>query len=297
MARSFPPDVIVLDSEALIHARLGRGRKDPQIVQAKSYRLPAGTFAPAIVTPELVNEHAIADVIRRLRVESGRWDKASLLLPDSWFRINILDLPSLPEGKAEADQMVRWSLKRTMPIDPSTLRLTFEILSRTASAAKVLTISAVDKTLTSIEQLFAAAEIELVLIEAIGINIWNAITIREASTSRDRLFFYVRETDFTTAAFRGNQPLFIRSRNLNGERTLAQEIKLSASYLRDTLRTESIENCYLAGNRVDSSISSAIATEFSAPVHTVSLSDFSEQWPEGITGYEAELTACTGVFA
>jgi hypothetical protein len=97
--------------------------------------------------------------------------------------------------------------------------------------------------------------------------------------------------------FRGSQPVFIRSRNLNGERTLAQEIKLSASYLRDSLRTESIENCYLAGNHVDNSISSAIAAEFGAPVQTVSLSDFSEQWPEGISGYEAELTACTGVFA
>jgi type IV pilus assembly protein PilM len=297
MARSFPPDVIVLDSDTLIHARLGRGRTNPQIVQAKSYRLPAGTFAPAVVTPELVNEGAIADVLRRLRVESGRWDKASLLLPDSWFRINILDLPALPEGKGEAEQMVRWSLKRTMPIDPATLRLTFEILSRKGGAARVLTISAVDKTISSIERLFAAAEIELVLIEAIGINIWNAITVREASTTRDRLFFYIREGDFTTAAFRGSQPLFIRSRNLNGERTLAQEIKLSASYLRDTLRTESIESCYLAGNRVDSSISSAIATEFGAPVQTVSLSDFSERWPDGISGYEAELTACTGVFA
>ena len=297
MARSFPRDVVVLDSDALVHARLGRGRKNPRIVKARSYRLPAGTFAPAVVTPDLVNEEAIADVLRRLRVESGRWDEASLLLPDSWFRINILDPPSLPEGREEADQMVRWSLKRTMPIDPEMLRVTFEILSRKADAAKVLTISAVDKTLTGIEGLFSAAGIELVLIEAIGINIWNAITVREAATIRDRLFFYVRHSDFTTAAFRGNQPLFIRSRNLDGDRTLAQEIKLSASYLRDTLHTESIENCYLAGNRLDSSVSSAIATEFGAPVQTVSLGDFSERWPEDIGGYEAELTACTGVFA
>src|SRR5438105_2287781 len=281
MARAFPPDVLVLDSDALIHARLGRGRTNPQIAQAKSYRLPAGTSAPAVVTPELVNEAAFADVLRRLRVESGRWEKASLLLPDSWFRINILDLPSLPEATADAEQMIRWSLRRTMPIEPGMLRLTFEILSRTGSAAKVLTISAVEKTISAIERLFAAAEIELVLIEAIGINIWNAITVREASTTRDRLFFYLRDTDFTTAAFRGNQPVFIRSRNLNGERTLAQEIKLSASYLRDTLRTESIENCYVAVNRVDSSIASAIATEFGAPVQTVSLSDFSERWPDG----------------
>lgn len=297
MARSLPPNVIVLDSDALIHVQVGRGRKNPQIKQAKSYRLPAGTFAAAVVTPDLVNEDAVADALGRLREQSGRWDQASLLLPDSWFRMNIIDVPTLPEGKDEAEQMVRWSLKRTMPIDPEMLRLTFEILSRTDDAAKVLTMSAVDKTLTAIERLFSAAGIELVLIEALGINIWNAITAREAATTGDRLFFYVRDTDFTTAAFRGNQPLFIRSRNLNGERTLALEIKLSASYLRDTLGTDSIVNCYMAGNRVDSSVAAAITTEFGAPVQAVSLSDFSQRCPEGISDYESELTACTGVFA
>ena len=80
MPGSFPPDVIVLDSEALIHVRMARGKKDPQIVQAKSYRLADDTFVPAVVTPQLTNEASLADVLRRLRLESGRWDRASLLL-------------------------------------------------------------------------------------------------------------------------------------------------------------------------------------------------------------------------
>jgi hypothetical protein len=127
-------------------------------------------------------------------------------------------------------------------------------------------------------------------------NIWNAITAREANTSRDRIFFYVRQGEFTTAAFRGPQPLFIRSRNLIGERTIEQEIKLSASYLRDTLRTDSVEQCYVSGNAIDGQLASMIGAEFGAPVHTVSLADCSESWPEGTAAYESELAACTGVF-
>src|SRR5579872_2031559 len=233
MAGSFPSDVIVLDDEKLIHARLARGRKGPRIVQAKSYRLAANTFSPAVVTPQITNESSLAETIRRVRVETGRWDRASVLLPDSWFRINILDVQQLPEGTKEAEEMVRWTLKRTMPIDPALLRLRYEVLSRTATQAKVLTISAIDQTLTAIEKIFADAGIDVVLIEPLGVNLWNAIALREPATTRDRIFFYVREGEFTTAAFRGAQPLFIRSRNLNAERTLEQEIKLSASYLRD----------------------------------------------------------------
>src|SRR5439155_20748330 len=97
MPRSYPPDVVVLDNDGLLHVRVARGRKNPQIVQAKTYSLKEGVFAPAVVTPDLVDEDALADVLRRVRMETGKWERVSILLPDSWFRINLVDLPSLSE--------------------------------------------------------------------------------------------------------------------------------------------------------------------------------------------------------
>jgi hypothetical protein len=296
MARSFPPDVLVLDSDSLVHARVGRGRKQPQILQAKSYRIADDVFTPAIVTPDVANETALGETLRRLRMETGRWDKASVLLPDGWFRINILELPNLPEKRSEADQVIRWSLKRTMPIAPESLRIAWEILARSSSGVKILAVSAVDKTLATLERLFAAAGIDVVTIEPVGLNIWNAIAVREESTTADRLFLYLRDTDFTTAVFRGAQPLFIRSRNLTGDRTVEQEIRLSASYLRDTLRMERLEHCYVAGNGVGREVASIIGDEFGAPVRMIALRDVTEQTPGDVGAYEAELTACTGVF-
>ena len=294
MARSFPPDVVVLDSDSLIHARVGRGRKEMQILQAKRYPLRDDVFAPGVVTPELRNEALLADTIRRMKQETGRWDKVSLLLPDSWFRMNIIELQSLPERANEAAEVIRWSLRRTMPVDPSELRLSYEVLTRTPP--RVLAVSAVEATISAIEHQFEAAGIEVILIEPAGLNVWNAITAREAATTRDRIFFYIREHDFTTAVFRGAQPLFIRSRNLNGERTLEQEIRLSATYLRDTLQTTSVEKCYVAGNGVNGEVTGTIGSEFSAPVVKVALRDVAEQASGDTSAYDAELTAATGVF-
>jgi len=294
MARSFPSDVLVLDGDSLVHARFGRGKKDPRIVHAKSYRLAADTFTNTVVTPELTNESALADAVRRMRNETGKWDKASLLLPDSWFRINIVDL-TLPEKNDEAMEVVRWSLKRTLPIPPDELRVAYEVLTRKGREAKALILSALDRTLTAIEKVFAAAGIELVMIEPVGMNIWNAITVRESDTTAQRLFVYVRDTDFTTAVFSGAQPLFIRSRNLSGERSLQQELRLSASYLRDALSTD-FASCYVAGNDVDRGVHETLASEFNTQVRAVSLRDYVEEVPSGLTGHDAELTACTGVF-
>jgi len=115
-------------------------------------------------------------------------------------------------------------------------------------------------------------------------------------TSNDRLFVYVRDTDFTAAVFRGSQPLFLRSRNLTGQRSLEQEIRLSANYLRETLQTSTLERAYVAGADAAGQVQSVLASEFSAPVVAVSLRDFVEHAPSDAMGVDAELTACTGVF-
>lgn len=299
MSRSFPSDVLVIDTDALLHARFGRGKANLRLVQSKAYRLPADTFAPSLVTPQLVNESALAETLRRVRNETGKWDKVSVLLPDSWFRINIVELPTLPEKPADAMQVVRWSLKKTLPIPPEQLRVSYSILSRTGSGAKVLVLSALEETLTAIERVFTAAGLDIVLIEPLGLNIWNAVTVREGETAADRLFLYVRDTEFTTAVFRGSQPLFIRSRNLSSERSVEQEIRLSANYLRDALEAESFANCYVAGAG-GAAVQDILAAEFNTQVRPVALRDYVEDTPADLAGdierFGAELTACTGVF-
>ena len=295
MNRSFPPDVLVLDTDAIVHARFGRGKKNPRLIQTKAYRLAAETFTPGMVSPQLANETALAETVRRLRNETGRWDKVSLLLPDSWFRINIVDLPSLPAKEADALEVVRWSLKRTLPIPPEQLRVAYSVLSRTGGGAKVLVLSALEATLTAVERVLTAAGLDVVLIEPLGLNIWNAITVRETDSTGDRLFLYVRDTDFTTAVFRGEQPLFIRSRNLSSERPIEQEIRLSASYLRDALAVDSFARCYVAG-RGGEAVHETLASEFNTQVRPIALRDFVEDAPTDTFGLDAELAACSGVF-
>ena len=296
MARAFPPDVVVIDTDGILHARLNAGNKSARIVYGRTYRLPEGTFTSAVVTPALSNPGALAEVLRRMRAESGRVDKVSILLPDPWFRMNLVELPPLSERADEARHAVRWSLRRTLPIPPESLRVAWETLGKVGTNVKLFVVSAVEETLAAIEKVFEAAGIEVVLIEPTGLNIWNAIAVRENATTADRIFFYIRDHDFTTAVFRGAQPLFIRSRNLSGDRTLQQEIRLSATYLRETLQAASVERCYVAGNSISDELRREVEQEFGAPVSPVNLRDFVERTPSEVRDVEAELTACTGVF-
>lgn len=296
MANSFPPDILVFDIDSIVAARFDRGRSNPQLVNARQYRLETGTFVSGPVTPILSRRDSLLETARRIATDTSKGGKVSVLLPDSWFRINILEFPSLPENRSEAQEMIRWSLKRTLPIKPEEMRLGYEILQKSPQT-KVLAVAALEKTLVEIEAVFLEAGLEIILIEPEGINLWNAVAVRETATLNDRIFFYVRKTDFTTILFRGNAPLFIRSRNLSGERTLSQELRLSASYLRSNIEPGPIDACYVAGNRLDRSLLEEIASEFAAPVKTVASRDFLESSSAIDTEpFDAELTACTGVF-
>lgn len=290
--------MILLDKDSVVHVRLAPVKNELRLIAAKAFRLPETTFNGGLVTPDLVNDDAIADVLRRLRMETGKWERVSILLPDSWFRMNILDVPSMPDKEAEALEVVRWSLKRTLPIAPEELRIAKQVLSVTPNGAKVLAVSAREKTLAAIERIFTAAGLDIVLIEPVGLNIWNAITVRENETTGDRLFLYVRETDFTTAVFRGNQPVFLRSRNLNADRSLEQEIRLSASYLRESLSSQRFETCYVAGDTTDAQmVVDTLSREFNSPVKRITANDFAPSLPSEAAGYDAAIAASAGVFA
>lgn len=295
MARSFPSDVVVLDTDTLLHARFGRGQKGLRLAQSKAWRLPAGTFAPAAVSPTLASEANLAEALRRMRSETGKWEKVSILLPDSWFRMNIIDVPSLPDREQDATDTIRWGLKKTLPIAPEQLRVAWTVLNREGKTATVLVLSALDATLAALEKTFVAAGFDPILIEPLGINLWNALAARETDAHGDRLLLYVREREFTTAVFRGTRPLFIRSRNLSGERTLEQEIRLSANYLRDALAVESFATAYVAGE-FSEGVRDVLASEFNTQVRPVALRDYVEGVPSDVSGYDSELTSCTGVF-
>lgn len=298
MARTYPTDVAVFGPSSILHGRFERGGKSPRLLGAKSYALPEHTFGSGLVTPLIENRESVANVIRRMKLDSGGMDRVAVLLPDSWFRINLLDLPSLPDSRKEADEIVRWQLKRTMPIRAEEFRIAYQPVGRSNGHVQVLVLAAYEKALASIESTFQEQQTEVNVLEPAGMNIWNAVVSREAATTEDRVFLYIRERDFTTAVFRGAAPLFVRARNLTGERSLVQEVKLTATYFRNIVPSEKITACYVAASTIDDSTVAALAEEFSAPARRVELSSYADSADSVETaGITAELTACTGVFA
>ena len=289
-------DIAILDAGQLVFARLAAGSPRPRLALLGSWRLPAGTFGRATLTPSLDDAKALVEAIGKMKLEAGRVDRIRLLLPDCWFRINIVEVGNLPRTREDADEVVRWTLKRTTPFNPAELRTQWQALpTKTVNGTRVLVVSALEKSLAAIEGAFRAAGVAVGAIESSGLNVWNAIVSAEAP-SDGRLLVYLRDDDFTTAMFRGTEPLFIRSRSLAGDRRVEQEIRLSASHLQKTLETTPVRRCYVAGDgQVTRGVLDAIAAEFGGEVEVLSASRFADL--AGIAAaaqYDAGIIACRG---
>jgi hypothetical protein len=295
MAGSFPQEVFVLDGEGLLLARMQRNGRGATVADARKYRFAETPFGDAPVTPALARAEVLTDAVRRAKRDAGRLERASLLLPDSWFRMNLLELPATDRGTRTED-LIRFSVKRTLPVRADELRFGWTPLLKTAGGTQGLAVGAMQASLGAVENAFADAGVSLVLIEPLGLNIWNAAASRTADNGALRLFFHLAEREFTTGLFQGGIPLFLRSRNLGRLRDLRQEIVLSGSYMRSRLDWNTPAESWVCGSRVGEPILETIASEFGAPVRRVRLGDVSSGAPADSAAWEAELLGCVGVF-
>jgi Tfp pilus assembly PilM family ATPase len=296
MAGPFPQEVFVLDRDGLLLARLQRNGRGARVADAKRYRFAEAPFTDAPVTPTLARPEALAEAVRRAKREAGRLDQASLLLPDSWFRMNLLDLPVGTDRNTSTEELIRWSIKRTLPVRAEEMRFAWTPLVKKPAGTEGLAVGAMQASLTAIEAAFEAAGVGIVLIEPIGLNVWNAASARASNGGATRLFFHLAETEFTTGLFQGGIPVFIRSRNLSDVRDVRQEIALSASYMRSRLEWSTPVEAWVSGNRIEEAVLETIASEFATSVRRLRLQELSGAAPAESANWEAELLGCVGVF-
>jgi type IV pilus assembly PilM-like protein len=80
--------------------------------------LPAGALVPSAVDTNIVNtaavKAAVTDVCDRLR---SRDEDVALILPDTVIRVFVQHFEEFPRSAAEAEPMLRWKLKKSVPFE------------------------------------------------------------------------------------------------------------------------------------------------------------------------------------
>src|SRR6266516_1853143 len=126
---------------------------DSSVVDCDTYDL-----APGVITPELTETNirdrnavyrALHDVLDSV---SGRSTDIIAVLPDSSVRVVLLDFESLPSKRDEAEAVVRFRLKKSLPFDLDKAKVSYHA-ERASSGLRVIGAVALNSVVEEYESL------------------------------------------------------------------------------------------------------------------------------------------------
>ena len=125
-----------VSAERVVAARAGEGAQSLEAVHAQN--LPAGTVTPGLQHSNIPTREALSLALRdSLALLSGRSRDITLVIPDASTRILLLDFDTLPDKLEDADSVVRFRLKKSLPFDVDASAVSFD-RQRTDNAVRVV---------------------------------------------------------------------------------------------------------------------------------------------------------------
>ncbi len=120
-------------------ARISEGGTNLEAATAAT--LPPGILTPGLQQANFVDRAKLLSALRDLLAAvAGRSRDICLVVPDSTTRVMLLDFDTLPDKQADADAVVRFRLKKSLPFDIEESAVSFE---RQGSATQARVIAAV----------------------------------------------------------------------------------------------------------------------------------------------------------
>ena len=114
-----------VSADRVVTARAGEGSKTLEAAVTKT--LPEGALTPGLQQANVNARDALVAALRdSLTTVAGRVRDICLVIPDATTRVMLLDMETLPEKPQDADAVVRFRLKKSLPFDVDQSSVSFD---------------------------------------------------------------------------------------------------------------------------------------------------------------------------
>jgi hypothetical protein len=139
-------------------ALLVRDRKSG--VQGAVAALTDGAVEVGPVGLQSIDVAGVAEAAVALRANLGGSQRAAVVVPTSWVRTHLLEFDTLPRGAEEVDEVVRWRLKKLLPVRPADLRIAAVPQNgRGPGPRSLIVMVGLERAFSDLEQALGQAEV------------------------------------------------------------------------------------------------------------------------------------------
>ncbi len=204
-----PVHAFAAGRDQLVYGRLTR-RRDA-LARVEVEHLPAEWFTLGPVGLLQFDRQALARSLAAVLERVGKPPlHASLVAPNSWVRSVVVEVGSLPRQRQEAEDVVRWRLKKLLPCRPEDVRIDF---IAGGENGKILVLLALDRPLVGVEEAFAAAGVQIGRIEPAVLSLTALLPVSESPV----MLAAVEERALAVVVLGAGKPLLVRNKPLPAE--------------------------------------------------------------------------------
>jgi type IV pilus assembly protein PilM len=226
--------------------------------------LPVGSVVPDLIEPNLRQRTDVVSSIRNVleSVSSGR-DMVAVL-PDAAVRVVLLDFDALSTNRQEAESIVRFRLKKSLPFDVDKAQVSYHAQT-SGQGVRVIAAVALSSVVDDYEAAFRDAGYTP------GVVLPSMLAaLGAADAGRPTLVVKVDARTIGIAILDNNQMLLFRNLEntrgvtITGEQ-LAEEVYPSVVFFQDTYNLN-IERIFVAGVPESSGAAQALSVQTNATV-------------------------------
>jgi type IV pilus assembly protein PilM len=208
--------------------------------------LTKGSVVPDLLEANVRERKSVFDTVREtLGSVSSRSRDVIAVLPDAAVRVMLLDFETLPANRTEAESVVRFRLKKSLPFDLDKAKISYDAQPAT-SGLRVVAAVALSSVIEDYESVFRDAGYSP------GIVLPSMLAaLGAANADRPTLVVKVDARTISIAILDKNQLLLFRTLenprgvSITGEQ-LAEEVYPSVVFFQDTYHLN-IEHIFIAG--------------------------------------------------
>jgi type IV pilus assembly protein PilM len=243
-----------LDAANVVAARATANLLDVSVIRA----LPPGAVIPSLTGANIPGREAVKTTVQEaLAAVAGRARDIITVLPDAACRLTLLDLDALPAKRDDADAVVRFRLKKSLPFDVDRARVSWQAQR---AGGKLTVLAAV--TLTTVLE-----EYESVVREAgysPGVVLPSMLAaLGQVDASLPTLVIKIDATTTSVAVVANGVVLLVRtldhaSGRQPGGAQLAEDVYPSLVFFQDTYGAK-VENILVSGLAEFEELNAALA--------------------------------------
>ena len=286
-----PTAAIEIASDRVTVIGLARTAGDAAVQGWASEVLPAGAVVPSLTVPNIVDEAAVTDAVRRALARAGiKTKRAGLVIPDLAAKVSLVPFEKVPERRQDLADLIAWQVRKAAPFRIEDAQMAFIEGAPHGEAGRTFIVTVARKDVVrQYEDICAAAGAQTGVVDLASFNVINAVLARpglaRGQTSEgdlspkvaghlspnDWLLVNTTRESQTLAIVRGSTLMFFRNRPIEGDETLPDLVHQTAMYYEDRLHGGGFERVVLAGTaaRSGDDIRSGLTERLHAPVTSI----------------------------